>query len=223
MKVDSATDSLLSWVSKAIASDALAAAKQNFSDEYGKVFPEDDLYEAWMDYFANIFMFEKRRADLSNQTPFEAWRLENVFKSRFASTDLYRSVSGLTGYVHSLFEIQKVGTSRIQIYDLCRREELTISAREQERTDGLRKGEIFQGFLYYFEDDLFLGRGLVMHPREVSALVREHILRSAKYDEKATQNMLVTMAHIYLRHLRHAHVAANQIYRARLEPSPAKA
>lgn len=219
--VDTATDSLLAWVSGVMSSDDFAAAKQEFSDKYGKVFPEEDMYGDWMDYFANVFMFERRLPIFKGKTPFESWRLDNVFQSRFASSDLYRSVAGLSGFVHSLFEIKKVTPSHIHICDLCRRQDLVVSARHQERTDGLRKGEIFQGFLYYFEDDLFLGRGLVIHPREVSDLVRDHILRSAKFDEKTIENTLVMLAHIYLRHLRHAHVAANQIYRAKLQPTTA--
>ncbi len=215
--VDIATENLLNWVTTIVSNDDFAAAKKNFSDKYGKVFPEDEMYDAWMDYFANIFMFERRPVVFAGQTPFEAWRLQHVYHSRFASSDLYRSVSGLNGFVHSLFEITKVDQFRVNVYDLCRRQNLLVSVRDQERTDGLCKGEIFQGFLYYFEDDLYLGRGLLMHPREVSALVRSHVLRSAKYDEKTTQETLVALAHIYLRHVRHTHVAAGQIYRTRLE------
>ncbi len=220
--VDVATASLLEWSVAQIGSDEFARAKQEFFDQYGKVFPEESIYDAWMDYFANVCMFERPTGILQRQTPFAAWRLQHVFQSRFSSAELHRCVSGLSGYVHSLFEIKKVADNHLEVRDLWDDQSMRIASRMHERTDGLHKGEIFQGFLLYFEDDLYLGGGLVIHPRQISGIIRQYVTQHGKNPQNSKAGLLVTMTQVFLRHLRHRHVSAEQIYRARLQPSASR-
>ena len=80
------------------------------------------------------------------------------------------------------------------------------------KIETILKNDIFQGFIFSVNDELWLSRGLVIHPYKAYRTIRKNLKKTLKQEGSELVLLLNQLARQQLRHKRHEHVSPKVFY-----------
>jgi hypothetical protein len=200
------TEAVLDWIGQFYSLERFAVAKEAFFAAAGKVFPDDPIYNQRMEYFLEYFVFQRPFEipieGIANVTPYEL----------FARLGRKPELCVIDSVRHSIFEILKVKEDQITITDLLIDERLTVHQVSKASIFEIIKKELFQGFVFFNEGTVTLGRGLIFHPKQVNKIIRKNLKKAMKKPEGNGEESLFALARQQLKSYRHHNVHPKQIY-----------
>lgn len=199
--IDQALDAMLTWVNEEYGNDLVVKAKDDFYWRNGKVFHEDDFYPSRMTYFVDqfLFLYKPERDSGSPLTLYDMFRAENP-------------QCAISSVRHSIFRVRSIGENKLKIFDLLSDKQLVVKKRQNETFFGIKRKQVFQGYVYSCGDELYLSLGLVFHPPACTKQILRYLAdvkTAGRYDSAA---VLARFARLQVRHKRHRHVDPTVIY-----------
>ncbi|NRA64397.1 MAG: hypothetical protein HRU19_07935 [Pseudobacteriovorax sp.] len=199
--VENELEKVLLWSYAELGSEQMVKAKEEFYWKMGKVFPDDDFFANRMSYFIDHFIFERpveSHKELGGSTPYEVYTQNNDV--------------ALHPYLHSLFVVVKKTKSKLQLKSLITSEKIQITARPQERLDGIQKKDILQCFVYQMNQQFFMSKGVIFHPYRSYKIIRKKLKKVISSENFQASKLLHSLARKQLRHCRHIHVDPRKFY-----------
>lgn len=202
---ESILETIVSEFESHMGQEAFVAAKEEFYRQFGKVFPEDNFYDARMSYFLDYFVL-LRPVPGESATPFLKFRPDAVFPVEL--------VAAIEAFRHSVFLVESLASDKMSmvVRDLTTRAAYKVQAKPGESFHGFSAKSVFQGFVFPLKGFAYLGNGLIMHPPQVIALIENFIKKSLKLNDFDEQEMLAKLAFVQLKSLRHSRAGAKLIY-----------
>jgi hypothetical protein len=194
--LDRYIEGLVDELQLAIGADDIVSAKEEFFIQFGKVFPDDEIFEQRMSLFSEWLVMKKRWPKFEHET--------------FLST-CRTGQSPIVQFFYSVFLIQKSTESSISVYDFYSKKKFVVRVKPSEKFVALSKGSLIQGFIFETEEGIFLGSGLIDHPQSITRTEKKVAERTIK-DEASLDEYMCDLARIHLKHFRHNHVDARKIY-----------
>ncbi len=197
-------EDLINWSVETCGEQEFVKAKEEFFEETGKVFYDDEMYHTRMHYFTCYFVFERTLKNapsgLEKFTPFEAHLKHNTNPM-------------IGGYSHSVFKVLKNHNNGLVLLDILTLEKFKIQKQDSETLKGINKGDFFQGFLLHLSNSTVLSRGLVFHPAKASNAINQKIKSFKRKSGGWTPLETVTnLAKLQLKHHRLKHVDPSRVY-----------
>ncbi len=197
---DSFIESLIQAFVSTSGTKPIIEAKEDFFQQGGKIFAEDDNYHQRIYYFLNHFIFERPFNALSRTTPFLDHLESGAAKSM------------IEGFTHSLFKILRVKPDHIYLKDLFTENRLRVDKQELEVFEGIAKGDVFQGFLLHQGSITYLSRGLIFHPGRSHKIILNLLKQERKSQRFGKGQILFALARQQLKHTRLKHVDPKIVY-----------
>lgn len=159
---------LVSWSENRYGHIMFVKAKEEFYQACGKFFYDEPNYHARVSYFIDHFLFERAISDHIQQTfeepPFFEFLKSELFLNTPISDTLRNSFLNLKDTQHSLFVVKKIRKDQIIVEDILKNKLISVSPIENQRFDGLCKGQVFQSFIYSWNETHVLSKGIILHP-----------------------------------------------------------
>ena len=203
-EVDRYLEDILNWSHRHFGPSQLVNAKEEFYWKTGKIFSDDSFFNSRMSYFLDYFLFERpleiKDEKFRGQTPYIAY------------TKQVNNDPVISSFIHSVFQVLKCSRDSIYIRDVLKGEKYLVTRREHETFEGIRKKDLFQGFLYLLDNRSILSRGLIFHPSPSFGLIKKFLKKIRKLEEYEDNRALSRLARLQLRHFRHVHVNPRIFY-----------
>ncbi len=200
--VEKEIEKLLLWAYQTFGSEQLVKAKEQFYWKTGKVFVDDYFFQSRISYFIDHFLFDRPvelLSDYQGKTPYTSY------------TDGLNKVS-IEPIEHSVFCVTKIGSQSLNIRSLIKGHKYTVSARPDERLDGISKSDIFQSYIYKLEDRYYLSKGIIFHPYKAYRTIRRQVKKAITQEDFQLDAFLHKLARQQLRQSRHVHVDPKKFY-----------
>ncbi|MES2744098.1 MAG: hypothetical protein V4655_01670 [Bdellovibrionota bacterium] len=181
--------------------EAIAAAKEQFFLNCGKIFAEDDNYHQRIYYFLNHFIFERGLSPTVRATPF----LEYLETAEGSTTPV-------DGFTHSLFKITKIKSDHLFLKDLLSEKKIRVDKQIGQVFEGIEKNDVFQGFLLHQAAQTVLSRGLIFHPARSHKIIANLLKQERKAQKFGKDQLLRGLAKTQLKHTRLKHVDPKLVY-----------
>lgn len=216
--IDPRIDQISQWAYATFGAKEFEAASNEFYALGGKYFYDDSIYYARTNYFLDYFIFERPlNFEGMTKTPFAHFFCSDKFAFEY-SRDEKNGFLDLRLFKHSIFCTNKVTKSEIHLRCLVTDEELSIpSDKHFDWTQGFRKGDLLQGFVYPKATALTLSSGLIIHPTDTTKLVYKYFKKQKSFDPKKVSKDLMLLARVQLEAYRHKHRPAKVVYDNRLQ------
>lgn len=202
--IDRALEAILNWTNDSFGKSLFVKAKNDFYWKNGKVFHEDDFYSSRMSYFLDIFIFQNKIGEWINNTEEHKTLFTNFLESKKECV--------IHKHRHSLFKVKQINENSLKIVDLFDNNQIQVTKRKNETFFGIKRKEIFQGFVYECKNKSYLSLGLVFHPSGCIPIISTYLKEIKKayaFDKNA---VLSRFARLQIRHKRHHHVDPKIIY-----------
>ena len=203
--IDLQVESIINWTNDLFGPEHIVKAKEEFFWKTGKIFHDEFEYHNRMSYFIDFYVFQRileaQDPKFQGQTPFMAYAELNP-----------TNASMIHEFRHSIFKIQKINEKHLTIKDLITKTQHKISKRDHEIFVGIEKSSLFQGFVYFSKNKIFISRGLIFHPKESASLVNKSIKILKKIDDFDEVKFLCQTAKCQLKRLRHPHIDLKTFY-----------
>jgi hypothetical protein len=212
--IDDCLEIVVSWIEKKAGKNYFLTPLEEFQANYGKVNPEDDFYQARMNYFLEHCVLERpMTAVAAGRTPLSVFIEQNdqLTSGDDTTSSLWRR---FCGFRHSLFQIEKSGPDQITIKDLLSDKTIKIYSKAGETLKYLARKSIFQGFIFGQRDEYVLGQGLIIHPDLASKEIHKFLKRHRKYPRFAAKEVTRMLAQTNMKYMRMQHVDPAVIYQA---------
>lgn len=210
--VDDCLDVVVEWIEKIAGKNFFMAPIEEFQQQYGKVNPEDEFYQSRMNYFLEWCVLERTMSkNVFHRAPisffFESQR--QLKKLASTTTELWMDFSS---HRHSVFEVVNPGEDKIEVLDLWAAKLTTVIPKSGETLRYLRKGMIFQGFLFGHHDKRVLGQGLIIHPDRAYKQIIRFFKENGRSPRFSAVDICRNLASTNMRYLRMQHVDPTVIY-----------
>jgi len=212
--VDDCLEIVVSWIERQLGKTYFVRPLEAFQAKFGKVNPEDDFYQARMNYFLEHCVLENSMDEIGgSRAPISRFFEENAHLTSGddPASAIWRD---FCGFRHSLFQVIKTGAELIVVRDLIAGKTLRIQSKAGETLKYLSKKSIFQGYVFGHHDLYSLGQGLILHPELANAEILKYIRQHHRYPRVATGDITRKMAQTNMRYLRMQHVNPAVIYHA---------
>lgn len=200
--LDQLREDIINWVVNLIGVEEVVRAKQEFFEQTGMIFHDDESYHRRMSYFLDYFLFIRplENLDASNPpTPFALYR------------DKHPEIP-IHSYTHSLFKVVKIQSTGLVLKDLCSDDKIRIQKQSDELFDGIAKSDVFQGFVFQMDDTPVLSHGLIFHPARSHRLLVKALKEEKKQGTFERLTYLARCARVQLKHARLRHVDPRLVY-----------
>jgi hypothetical protein len=212
--VDDCLDVVVDWIENQAGKNYFIAPLEEFQQRFGKVNPEDDFYQSRMNYFLEWCVLERPMAKGSaGRAPISIFfdTHPDITNSQNPSAMFWQAFAG---FRHSLFEVVEAGSECIEVNDLCARKRTRVVSKSGETLRYLRKGTVFQGYLFGHHDQRVLGQGLIIHPelayKQIIRFLRDH----QRLPRFSAADICRFFASTNMRYLRMQHVNPSVIYQS---------
>ncbi len=198
-------DELIEAHSQASGPDALVAARSEYDERRGRVFEDEELWEAWTQAFLEWDVVE--RVAPGGTLPPAGQALEAA-----RSTEPERRLDALRGLLtshRSLFEVMALRAGEVELLDILGGGRFVVA--EQRVMHGVGTGDVIEVRLIGFEGAVYFGRTFCFHPSGTTRAIREHAarIRAAGGDRR---DVIDFCASLRIRCERYRHVAPARIY-----------
>lgn len=188
--------------------DEVLAARREYEERRGRVFEDEELWEAWSAAFIEWFVVERAaEGSAAGGLPPAA---RSLAAARAAGDE--RRAAAIRAWLtshRSLFEVTDLAEGRVELRDLLGGG--VFSVAEQRAMHGVELGDVAELRVVGFDGDVRFGRTFVFHPRgvleQIVGQVRGHLGRGA--DRRA---VIDHIAGLRVRVDRYRHVAPAKVY-----------
>jgi hypothetical protein len=180
-------------------------ARREFQDLTGKLEEDQPWFEQRMSLFLEWYVLD--RLGPSGLTPAERFLAEEKPHLDEHESEIFE---GMTATQRSLFRIDGWDAGRIDLTDMIGGG--SWSVHQEQPMIGLMKGDLIDARIVPFRDELFLGRGMVFHPRAAVDQIVE-LLEAAHAAGKLSFDLVNLLASLRLRFEQYRHVKVRHIYR----------
>jgi len=193
--------------------DTVVAARREYEERRGRVFEDEDLWEAWSAAFIEWFLIE--RVEAGADTPVAARSLHAAREAGdHARASLIRAY--LTS-LRSLFEVKALGGGRVELVDLIGG--ATFSVAEPRTLHGVDVGDVAELRVVGWGGDVLFGRTFVYHPPAARAAIAGHV--RALHERGDDRRAIVDhVASLRIKVDRYRHVAPAKVYELGRERTP---
>ena len=180
-------------------------ARREFQELTGKTEEDESWFEQRMTLFLEWYVLD--RPGPTGLTPAQRFLVEEQGELKGHEPEIFE---GLTATQRSLYRLDRWHSGRIEFTDMIGGG--SWSVYQDQPMVGLQKGDLIDARLVPFRGDLYLGRGLIFHPR----VAADHILRML---EEAHGRGLLSfalvdlLASLRLRFDRYRNVKVQHVYR----------
>jgi hypothetical protein len=188
--------------------DLVVAARREYEERRGRVFEDEELWEAWSAAFIEWFLVERVAAGADVPV---AVRSLAAARAAGATDDAALIRAYLTSH-RSLFEIRALGGGRVELGDLIGG--ATFSVAEPRTLHGVEVGDVAELRVVGWGGDVRFGRTFVYHPPAARAAIAGHVraLRERGDDRRA---IVDHVASLRIKVDRYRHVAPAKVYELR--------
>jgi hypothetical protein len=180
-------------------------ARREFQDLTGKFEEDEPWFEQRMTVFLEWYILDREGPD--GLTPAERFLLQEGSRLNAKERQIF---SEFTSTQRSLFRLDRWHGGRIELTDVVGGG--AWSVHQQYPMVGLQKGDLIDHRIVPFESELYLGRGMIFHPRVASDHIYQ-MLAQAHAAGKLSFELVNLLASIRLRFDRYRHVKVRHVYR----------
>ncbi len=210
--IDDCLDVVVQWIEKIAGKNYFIAPLEEFQARFGKVNPEDEFYQSRMNYFLEWCVLERPMTqDSCARSPASIFFEKHIGITNGDSASAYIWTS-FSGFRHSVFQVVVPGSEFIEVRDLCAQKIARIVSKSGETLRYLRKGTIFQGYLFGHHDHRVLGQGLVIHPELAQKQILRYLKQHSRIPRFPSSDICRLFALTNMRYLRMQHVNPAVIY-----------
>jgi hypothetical protein len=208
--LDAALDAVIQTYGSGDWTAEVVGARDEYSERTGRVFEEDELYEARTAAFLEWYACDRPSAR-EGQPPV-------VLALAGAGDDTRDALEAWASSHRSLFVVQGMAGPSVRLLDLLGGAEVEVE--EARRLHGVARGDILEARVVGFRERVRFGRTFLYHPAAArEAIVRQGLACMAGGGSRADAVDLV--ARLRVRALRYKHVAPEKVYEMGLPGSPA--
>lgn len=197
-ELDAALDALIERFGSGAHAEEIVRAREEYAERTGRVFEDDELYEARTASFLEWYVAER---------PLEAEGVAPaVVAFREAPTPVHRAWA--TTY-RSLFAVEELEPGRVVLFDLLGGGRFAVV--ERRRLHGVAAGDLVEARLCSFAGEVRFGRTFCYHP----PTTRAALIAQARHVRAAGGSRIDAVDHaaaLCVRALRYRHVAPERVY-----------
>jgi hypothetical protein len=184
--------------------ERITAAQTEYFERRGRVFEDEDLFEAWTQAFLEWYVVERE------------WQAGMPAAAAMALSPDWQEkgqwLPALRAWAHSqrsLAEVRELSKGRVAIEDLIGG--AVFEVVEDRNLYGVERGDIVEVRLVGFAGAVYFGRTFVYHPRGTNASIRRRLagLRSSNASRADTVDAIAALR---IRCERYRHVSPLRIY-----------
>lgn len=178
-------------------SDDVAAARRSFDDRRGRVFEDEDLWEAWTRAFLEWYTFERQ--------PTVAGEL----LARETDPERAAVLRAWLRSMRTLVEVLRVDEGGLDVLDLLGGAQFWVT--EKRTLHGVKRGDVAEVRMVGYAGEVRFGRTFYFHPPGTrDAIVRRVSERCEAGDDR--EDILDHFARLRIRCERYNHMAPSRIY-----------
>jgi hypothetical protein len=181
----------------------VVAARREYEDRRGRVFEDEDLWEAWSAAFIEWYLVER----LAGDHPVAA---RSLTEARIAGDDeLAAQIRAYLTSHRSLFEVRALGGGRVELVDLIGG--ASFSVAEPRTLHGVEVGDVAELRVIGWGGEVLFGRTFVYHPPAARAAIAGHVKAlAARGDDRRA--IVDHVAALRIKVDRYKHVAPSKVY-----------
>jgi hypothetical protein len=200
VELESALDRLIEAFGAGTWADEVVRAKDEYSARTGRVFEDDELFEARTAAFLEWYAVE--RPLVGQGAPPAALR-------RAEAPEDAGALSAWLASHRSLYSIEDQGDEHVLLYDLIGGGLFEVD--ERRRLHGVADGDLVEARLVGWEGKVRFGRTFLYHPAGAREAIIGHA-RRVKDAGGSRADIVDFVASLRVRALRYKHVAAERVY-----------
>jgi hypothetical protein len=183
--------------------DEIVKARAEHAERTGRVFEEDELYEARTVAFLEWFVLE-RKTPASGLTPVEA-----ALADGGGSEEKRAAWQAWATSLHSLFLIGKLRETGVVLTDLVGGGRFEVD--ERRRLHGVAAGDIVEARLIGWRGRVRFGRTFCFHPGAAKKAIAGHVKRMLAAGASRA-DIVDHVASLRVKVMRYRHVAPERVY-----------
>jgi len=160
---------LIETITQNNSSQEILEAKKEYQKISGEIFEDDKSYESRMGSFLEWYTFD-RPLNGSAETPLQKYMAEQREPLADDDRTLCENISKST---HGLFVLKKVKPELVVVLELL--DDKKYLVREDQGGLLFNKGDIFEGRLILFGDQLFFSDNFCYHPKQITGFIKSKI------------------------------------------------
>jgi len=182
----------------------LAQARAEYDERRGRVFEDEELWEAWSQAFLEWYVLE--RVATGHEYPPAALAL-----ARETDPGRGAALRALLTSLRSLFELRKSNVGEVELHDLVGGGEFEVD--EQRALHGVELGDVFEARLVGLRSKVSFTRTFWYHPAGTRNSIVAHVARLRK-EGKDRREIIDHMANLRVRCVRYKHMTPERVYAA---------
>ncbi|NRA43450.1 MAG: hypothetical protein HRU09_00695 [Oligoflexales bacterium] len=210
-------EGIIHWTQSKYGTEEFISAKTEFHALTGRVFPDEPFYHQRMSYFLDFFTFQRPiqgmlRENDGGFTPFSHFLDSEFFGKSKKFSALKERFIDLGNFKYSLFMILKVNKNKMILRDLFDKEKIEFGKNHHFIFNGFSYGAIFQGFIFHLASAPQISRGVILHPPNVSRIIRKSIRQLKKDQNPDKLKLMSRLAKQHLNFVRQRFGDSKKIY-----------
>lgn len=199
-ELDAALDELIQRYGKG---DEVVKARAEHADRTGRVFEEDELFEARTVAFLEWFVLE--RPLLGSDDP----PIVSALRETGGDADTRAAWSAWATSLRSLFLVSRLHDKGVQLRDLVGGTRFEVD--ERRRLHGVQTGDIVEARLVGWRGRVRFGRTFCFHPGAARKAIAGHVRRMHAIGASRA-DIVDHVASLRVKVMRYRHVAAERVY-----------
>ncbi len=200
VELESALDRLIEAFGAGTWAEEVVRAKDEYATRTGRVFEDDELFEARTAAFLEWYAVER---------PLAAPGLPPAALHRLAAPDDAEAMTAWLASHRSLYSIEDQGEHHVLLYDLIGGGLFEVD--ERRRLHGVADGDLLEARLVGWQGKVRFGRTFLYHPAGARESIISHA-RRVKESGGSRADIVDFVASLRVRALRYKHVAAERVY-----------
>ena len=200
-------EAILEWVAGELGHNALVAAKKQFFEKTGPVFPDDEFYHQMMSYFLDCFCFES-----PNEKSFFQQYSDHLEQVASVDPIVLERFRALKNFRHSIFQVRGLGIRSVVLMDLLSGEKTKIKIQFYNEVFRYHKRGLIQGFVFVKDQAAYFSPGVFTHSPEVTSFIKRRIHQHRKQGTLDGSKCLLSLAKARISTKRHKHRPARELY-----------
>lgn len=198
--------------------ERITAARQEYDGRRGRVFEDEELWEAWTQAFLEWYVIERVPGPAEAAAGQGRPAVAQVLLDARARGDARREAAARAWLVshRSLFEVRALSAGRVELVDLIGGARFWV--REPRAMLGVSAGDVAEMRLVGFDGEVLFGRTFCFHPTGTRDAIVAHV-RQMRASGSPRMDIVDFFASLRIRCERYRHVPPARIYGA-ARPQP---
>jgi hypothetical protein len=211
------TEALVVWTKEHLGQEQFITALGDFHRLAGTFNFDDPFYHERTSYFLDYFSYQRPLntcdgAEGASQTPLGVFLASHAKEKIGLPERVTNSFHQLADYRHSIFDVVKVLPEACIVKDLISKQRIEISGQGQSFFRQTPKPLIFQSFIFNFNGQNHVSKGIIFHSSEATKYIRSNIKLAIKARDFSQTNLLFLLAKQNLSFTRLKRISAKTAY-----------